>query len=358
MTLRILLSTLLMMALASCATTEKALTDTDAIGADVEVEKRVLRTVPFLTVRNRTGSDEASEYFGGHRDKLRAGICRLDRTPIESLKPLAARAPFRIPDEIVKVDAISELDIQGFWKRMEATSDGRAPVLYMHGFKISFERGCKRALLLQESLGLEGRFLLFSWPSDGQITNYTRDEADLSWSVHPLHNVLVDMIDRFGRGKVNIIAHSLGARGVMFAMVLLAQAQQDQEPLLNQVVLIAPDIDVGIFNQYLPMIRPLARNMTAYVSSHDSPLRLSRQLHGYPRLGEAGEHLDAVAGIEIIDLSAVPRRAPSGHVYHLHQDLVIHDLDRLLHANQPASHRANLTPTGNNHWLMLPAGTD
>ena len=343
-----------MMAVASCATTEKALTDTGATGADVEVEKSVLRTVPFLTLRNRTDSDEASKYFGGERDTLRAGVCELDRKPIESLKPVAARAPFRIPDEIIKVDTVIELAIPDFWLRMQTSSDGQAPLMYIHGFKISFERGCKRALLLQESLRLQGRFLLFSWPSDGQITNYTRDEADLSWSVHPLFEAMMEMINRFGQGKVNIVAHSLGARGVMFAMVLLAQTQQGQEPLLNQVVLIAPDIDVGIFNQYLPMIRPLARNMTAYVSSNDSPLKLSRQLHGYPRLGEAGVHLEALEGIEIIDLSAVPRRAPSGHVYHLHQDVVIKDLDRLLHANLPAPQRSNLKRTGDNQWLMLP----
>ncbi|NNJ98003.1 MAG: alpha/beta hydrolase [Gammaproteobacteria bacterium] len=354
----VILSFIFMMVLASCATSEKVLTDTSVTGAESAAENGELRTVPFLTLRNRTGREEAPKYFGGERDTLRAGICELDRTPLDSMKPLAARAPFRIPDEIVKVDAIIELAVQDFWQRMETRSDGQAPVLYMHGFNISFERGCRRALMLKESLALEGRFLLFSWPSDGQITSYTHDEADLSWSVHPLHEVLLEMIDRFGQGKVNIVAHSLGTRGVMFAMLLLAQAQQHQGPLLNQLVLIAPDIDVGIFKQYLPKIRPLVRNMTVYVSSNDSPLMLSRQVHGHPRLGEAGEHLEALQGIEIIDLSAVPRRAPSGHVYHLYQDVVIKDLDRLLHANQPAAQRGNLKQTRESQWLMLPTAIE
>ena len=242
------------MVLTSCATRDDVFTEASAIDAETVAENGELRTVPFLTLRNRTGSVEASEYFGGERDRLRAGICELDRNPLESLKPLAARAPFRIPDEIVNVDMVIELAVEDFWRRLKTRSDGQAPVLYMHGFNISFERGCKRALLLKESLGLEGRFLLFSWPSDGQIMNYTHDEADLSWSVYPLYEVLSEMIDRFGQGKVNIVAHSLGTRGVMSAMVLLAQAQQAQRPLLNQVVLVAPDIDVGIFKQYLPMI--------------------------------------------------------------------------------------------------------
>jgi esterase/lipase superfamily enzyme len=318
----------------------------------------LLRTVPFITVRNKSRSDKDSEYFGGERSNVQAGYCELERTPINSLKPIAEKAPFYIPDEIVKLDAVREVSIEDFWQRIEVTSSGQAPVLYMHGFYISFERGCRRALLLKESLGLEGRFALFSWPSDGAITNYTHDEADLYWSVYPLREVLADMINRFGAGNVNIVAHSLGTRGVMLALVLLAQMQQDDKPLLNQVVLIAPDIDVGIFEQYLPLIRPLTRNITVYVSSKDSPLALSRQVHGYPRLGEAGEHLQGLEGIEIIDLSDIPIRAPTGHVYHLNQDIVVEDLIQIINENKPAAQRRNLKQRGDNQWQLQQAGTE
>ena len=312
----------------------------------------LLRTVPFLTLRNKTGSDKAAEYFGGERDTLHAGICELARKPLNSLKSIAEKAPFHIPDEIVKLDAITELSVEDFWQRMESASNGQAPVLYTHGFYISFERGCRRALILKESLGLEGRFALFSWPSDGAITNYTHDEADLYWSVYPLREVLADMTNRFGRGNINIVAHSLGTRGVMLALVLMAQTHKDEEPLLNHVVLIAPDIDVGIFKQYLPLIRPLARNMTVYVSSNDSPLALSKQVHGYPRLGEAGEHLQGLTDIDIIDLSDIPIRGPSGHVYHLYQSLVTEDLDQLINQNKPAAQRRNLKQSGENQWRL------
>ena len=318
----------------------------------------LLRAVPFITVRNKSRSDKDSEYFGGERSNVQAGYCELERTPINSLKPIAEKAPFYIPDEIVKLDAVREVSIEDFWQRIEVTSSGQAPVLYMHGFYISFERGCRRALLLKESLGLEGRFALFSWPSDGAITNYTHDEADLYWSVYPLREVLADMINRFGAGNVNIVAHSLGTRGVMLALVLLAQMQQDDKPLLNQVVLIAPDIDVGIFEQYLPLIRPLTRNITVYVSSKDSPLALSRQVHGYPRLGEAGEHLQGLEGIEIIDLSDIPIRAPTGHVYHLNQDIVVEDLIQIINENKPAAQRRNLKQRGDNQWQLQQAGTE
>ena len=317
-----------------------------------------LRTVPFMTLRNRTGSDNAADYFGGERGGLAAGYCELERTPLNSLKPIAERAPFYIPDEIVMLDAVTELSIEDFWERVDHRANGQAPVLYVHGFNISFERGCRRALILKESLGLEGRFVLFSWPSAGGIMEYTQDEADLYWSVAPMRGVLADMIERFGRGQVNIVAHSLGTRGIMLALVLMAQAQQPDLPLFNQVVLIAPDIDVGIFEQYLPMIRPLARTITVYVSGKDSPLALSRQVHGHPRLGEAGKHLEGLKGVEIIDLSDIPVRAPSGHVYHLYQSIVTEDLDQLINQNKPAAQRRNLRLEGGNQWRLQPVETE
>lgn len=318
----------------------------------------LLSTVPFITLRNKTGSDEVAEYFGGERSTLQAGYCELSRTPIDSLRSIAEKAPFYIPDEIVKLDAIREASIEDFWQAMQHSSNGQAPVLYVHGFYISHERGCKRASLLKQSLGLKGRFVLFSWPSAGAILDYTQDEADLYWSVAPLHGVLADMIDRFGSGNANVVAHSLGTRGVMLALVLLAQAQQHNKPLFNQVVLIAPDIDAGIFKQYLPVIRPLARNMTVYVSGNDSPLALSRQVHGHPRLGEAGEHLEGLTDIEIIDLSDIPLRVPSGHVYHLYQSLVTEDLDQLINENKPATQRRHLKRDSDNYWRMRPEVAD
>ena len=136
----------------------------------------------------------------------------------------------------------------------------------------------------------------------------------------------------------------------------MAQKEYPTMPLFNQVVLLAPDIDAGIFKQYLAEIRPLARNITVYVSGNDRPLALSRKVHGYPRLGASGPHLDGLAGVGIIDLSDIPVRYPSGHVYHLYHDAVVNDLDQILNDGKPASQRSNLKQTGENYWqLQSPA---
>ena len=336
----------------------KTMSETKSSASTMESEEEMLSAVPFITLRNKTGSDKAAKFFGDERDAMHAGYCDISSAPLKILKPLAAKAPFYIPEDIVKLEAIRELSVEDLWQGMEKTSNGERPILYSHGFYMDFERSCKRASMFQKSLGLAGRFLLFSWPSDGAILNYTRDESDLYWSVDPLQTMLADMISRFGAGNIDIAAHSLGTRGVLLALMRMANTEYANKPLVNQVVLIAPDIDAGIFEQYLSQILPLARNITIYVSDNDQPLALSRQVHGYPRLGESGKHLRDLAGVEIIDISDVPVRYPSGHVYHLYHKTVVNDLSQLLNEDKPASQRSNLKQTGENYWRLQSPASD
>ena len=70
---------------------------------------------------------------------------------------------------------------------------------------------------------------------------------------------------------------------------------------LGQVVLLAPDMDAEIFATMLPRIRPIMEGLTIYVSGTDRPLALSEQLHGYARLGQAGND---------VSTSTIPRLAP------------------------------------------------
>ncbi len=309
-------------------------------------------TVPFITVRNKTGSENAADFFGGERSALSAGYCHLSKMSLNPLKPITEKMPFYIPEEIVSLESVTETKIEKFWENMKQMPKARHPVFYTHGFNIDFEKGCRRAALFQKSYGLKDQFLFFSWPSDGNILNYTHDEADVYWSVKPMRQTLSDMLTHFGEGNINVVAHSLGTRGILLALVMLAQTEHVNKPLLNHVVFIAPDIDAGIFAQYLPLIRPLAKNITLYVSANDSPLMLSQQVHGYPRLGEPGEHLDGLTGIEIIDVSEISIRSPSGHLYHLHHNEVINDLAQLLNKNQLATQRKNLKQVSNNYWKL------
>lgn len=334
--------------LVACSFTCIAETPEDA----ESIHEEVTQTIPYVTIRNKTGNKDTGDYYGGGRSTAKAGICELSNTPLTLLEPLAEKASFYIPDDIITLEAVRESTPKIIWNKLKKSSSGSSATLYTHGFNVDFERGCKRASVFQKAIGLEGRFIFFSWPSDGAILNYTHDEADVYWSVKPLQQTLLDMSKYFGKGNSNVVAHSLGTRGVLLALVMLAEAEQSKTPLFNQVVFIASDTDAEIFKQYLPLIKPLAKNITVYVSANDAPLALSRQVHGYPRLGESGEHLDGLTGVDIIDVSDIPVRYPSGHLYHLYHEAVANDLKQLINENKQASQRDNLKQTATNYWRL------
>ncbi len=337
-------------------------TETDAVEKVSTVSGAVIRrSVPFITLRNKTGSPVASEYFGAERGQIHTGSCEVSWTPIPMLEPLANNVPFYLPHGTIQLEAIHEVTDSDFWhKRLAGTAKDR-PLLYIHGYNIGFEKGCSRAAIFQEKLGLAGRLLLFSWPSNDAVLNYTHDESDIYWSVAEIERTLERMLSLFGAGKFDLVSHSMGTRGAFLALVQMSAAHRGEFPLVNRLVLLAADIDADIFRQYLGVIRRLVRKITIYVSDNDSALSLSEEVHGYPRLGKSGPHLEGLDGIEIVDVSATGRRRASGHLYHLYNKTVINDLDQLLNADRPAPERTGLRQDlgmGSNYWRLYGSQTN
>ncbi len=180
--------------------------------------------------------------------------------------------------------------------------------------------------------------------------NYTRDEADLSWSVPELADAIEMMEARFGPGGFHLAGHSLGGRGVILALYEIAN--RDPNLRLGHLALIAPDIDFDLFRKLLPRIRPLTQSITVYVADADRPLALSAQVHGYPRLGETGNDVSQLPSVDFIDVSGLPVRSPTGHLYHIYNPQVGEDLNQLFNEDKPATARQNLRNVDRNLWRM------
>ena len=153
-------------------------------------------------------------------------------------------------------------------------------MVFVHGYNYGFERHCKAAAELQRTLMGKAVVLMFSWPSNGRPTDYIPDQADVEWSVPFLARVLADLSDRLGPERVQVLAHSLGSRGVIFALEHLRARAGNHVRLSVQLVLMAPDFDAQTFVERLPVLVPLTAGITLYASSNDTPLKASRQLHG------------------------------------------------------------------------------
>ena len=310
------------------------------------------RVIPYITLRDRTGSSSAASFYGQDRSDMKSGRCVINELASDFLSSAASIAPFRIPEEILSLARIEETSRDVLWDELRATSAGQKPTLYVHGFFIDFDKGCRRASVFKRNAGLKGGFMWFSWPSDGNLLNYARDEVDMYWSVPDLADVIVEMEDEFGDGQVNLVAHSLGGRGLALALYHLTNA--DAQVTIDNVVLIAPDIDFEIFRKLLPLIQTMANRITIYTGPSDRPLALSEQLHGYARLGQSGTHVSGVEGVETIEVSDVTNISPSGHLYHLYSPEVGADLNLLLTQSQGAAQRPNLVPADDNLWKIAP----
>ena len=313
-------------------------------------------SVPFVTLRNRTGSDDPEEFFGGARGEPRAGVCTVSFSPIRALEEIAEAAPFYVPDEKVRLAAVGETSPGRLFAEVESflAGDNGNIVIYIHGYNIDFEKSCRRGAIFQRALGLQDRLILFSWPSDGNMLKYSWDESDLFWSVPYLAWFIEEIVGRGGEGKIDVVAHSLGARGAVQALARMAY-REPATPILDDLVLVAPDIDTDIFRQELPLVRKVAGRITLYASENDTPLKLSEEVHGYPRLGMAGEHLAVLEGVETIDVPAAGTRRLSGHIYHLFNEEVMADLALLLHTGEPAGRRPGLElmeKSGVPYWRM------
>lgn len=305
------------------------------------------RGVPYLTVRDRIADDEG--YYGDERSTLKGGRCIIDPVSLDFLSGAAEIAPFRVPEEILRVDRIEELPPGDVVDQLHTET----PLLYVHGYYVGFDKGCRRATAFMENAGLQDRFLWFTWPAEDSLVAYARDEVNLYWSVPALAGVIADLHDRFGPGQVDLAGHSLGGRGLTLALYEIASTRPGLR--FDDVVLLAPDMDFAIFRNMLPRIRPLARRITVYASNSDKALDVSAQLHGYPRLGQAGYPVDGLHGVEVIDVSRLPLMSANGHLYHIYNSEVGDDLSALVNDSKSAAGRTGLEQIAPNLWQLAPA---
>lgn len=313
----------------------------------------------FATNRDRVEVEDSQVVrFGGQRGSLSFGTCEIEFKPIPLLGDVASKVPFYVPSETSEMRIEAQKDLDLFWQQLsilvESTSSKQI-VVYVHGYSYDFERGCERAAEVQRSLAGTATVLMFTWPSNGEATDYVPDLADLEWSVPFLAGLLEQLAGHFGPVRTHVLSHSLGARGVMLALKRL-KGDLVTPPVIGRWVLLAPDIDSQTFVELLPRFKSMAESITLYASSTDTPLKISHRLNGSPRLGEAGEFLTVVEGVETIDVSPAGRYEMLGHEYFFFHPGVAADLALLLSTGKSAAERPMLRAQSMNrlpYWEVV-----
>lgn len=194
---------------------------------------------------------------------------------------------------ISRVDIVSNL----------ALGDGDV-LLYIHGFNQSFETATLDAARLADGLRFSGETVLFSWPSRNKLFDYIADRESATWSRDALETTLDSLVTRPGLGRVNIVAHSMGA---MLAIEGLRQAYAKHGELLldriGAIILAAPDLDIDVFSSSIARMRPLAGRITVITSNDDRALAVVASLSGGARVGRAQKAKLQASGLKVIDTS-------------------------------------------------------
>lgn len=185
-----------------------------------------------------------------------------------------------------------------------ARTRSRDILVFVHGYNSSFEDAAVRAAQLVADMGFDGTAVVFSWPSQGALSGYVRDQQTARNAGWHLLRLLRDQLPRANPDRIHVIAHSMGSEVLSKAMSLVDP--RDPLPRLGQVVFAAPDVDARIFaREILPVVRQRAQGVTLYASSEDEALRASRVLNGVWRLGLGGDSLTVLDGMTTVDATRV-----------------------------------------------------
>ncbi len=194
----------------------------------------------------------------------------------------------------------------------------RDVLIFVHGFNTSLDE----ARLRLAQIVADGRFggvpILFTWASSSSFLAYETDKQAATISRDALAKLLTDLGQAPGVGRVHVLAHSMGG---WLAMETLREAALSGNGTLNgrlgEVMLAAPDIDLGVFRQQMARVK--GTRVSVFTTPGDRALNLSSRLAGArPRVGaidasKSGDRAELQnLGVKIYDLS----QFSSGFVQH------------------------------------------
>jgi esterase/lipase superfamily enzyme len=183
---------------------------------------------------------------------------------------------------------------------------GRKEVfVFVHGFNTNFAEGLYRQAQMSHDFQSPGVSINFAWPSAARVTAYATDRETVLVARDGLADLL-HLLARSDADRVVLLGHSMGTMVVMEAMRQIALV--DDRAVLTKtdaVVLMAADLDVGVFRGQMQALAADDVDVFVFTSSRDRALRASARLRGSgERLGTLTDTAPvADLPVTVIDLS-------------------------------------------------------
>lgn len=275
---------------------------TGTVGTAVETQS-ALDVSPVLlvaTTRRPTGGNPPkSPYFGSERGR---GL---------SFAEVRMAAPDR--SLIGKVSLSSDWGIRsvpqvetgkGAAEAFGQAAFGRDVLIYVHGYRESFESAAVSAAALSDGIRFKGASGLFTWPSAAATLDYGYDRESALWSRDAFEDLLKTLAASPSGGRIHIVAHSMGTLLTLETLRMLrAEAGEAAMARIGAVVLAAPDVDIDLFTNAVERLGPDVNKITVISATNDRALEISGVLAGGTRAGAADRQRLEALGVRVADAS-------------------------------------------------------
>jgi esterase/lipase superfamily enzyme len=309
------------------------------------------RQFDLFYATDRAPDASAPGLFSGARGDLSYGISHVSIPPDHIIGRHEAPSLLKLEwtdeeDKHIKVREVLTLTHDEFTARLaraiEASPDNKLMV-FVHGYNEEFSHISRMVAQFADDLKFAGPVLLFSWPSQGSLTGYTVDETNAEWAQPHFVELMSALLEQVPVHSIYLVGHSMGNRIIGRSMITLASDRLESDMMLfREIIMIAPDIDAGVFRTDMaPRLARTGIHMTLYASSRDRALLASKAFHGYPRAGDSGAALVVVDGMETIDASDAAGGL-LGHSYFVEDRRIMEDIFGLLQTGQRADNRFGL----------------
>ncbi|HEX5958463.1 MAG TPA: alpha/beta hydrolase [Hyphomicrobiaceae bacterium] len=177
-------------------------------------------------------------------------------------------------------------------------------LVFVHGYNTTFDDALYRTAQIAYDLKFDGAVFLYSWPSTGGVTGYTRDRESATQAEPYLKELLTLVVQESGAKSVSVIAHSMGNLPLLNVLHELGPSLP-AGVRLNELILAAPDVDRDVFANLIAGIRGYEHGITLYCSANDRAMIAARQVAGgVPRAGDVPSDGPVILpGVDTIDIS-------------------------------------------------------
>jgi esterase/lipase superfamily enzyme len=259
-----------------------------------------LSTAPTMlaaTTRKPVNGGRGKPWYGSDRGALSLARVRL-KPPSNERFSLSAAGLADWAVETVEL-------LPGQVGDLIAQAEGRDILVFIHGFRNTFEDAALDAAHLSDGISFRGDTMVFSWPSKAGLLDYSYDRESAMWSRDAFERVLDAVMLSPTSGRVHLIAHSMGTMLTLETLRQLNARYGDAAAdKIGAVVFASPDIDIDLFSSSIERLGPLARKITIVTATNDRALALSRRLAGsITRVGAAEKAQLERLGLNVIDAS-------------------------------------------------------